>query len=90
MQRGAQAGRPLRVPRQWPRLRRYAARHAGWQGTGGRGAAAMGASGFHVGVGINVEELQEQAEVHRIAFVGGRSEQQDVIGAIAKQFAQAP
>ena len=43
---------------------------------------------FHVGVGVGVEELQEQAEVRRIAFVGGRSEQQDVIGAVAKQLAE--
>jgi hypothetical protein len=38
---------------------------------------------LHVGVGVGVEELQEQAEVHGIALVGGRCEQQYVIRAVA-------
>ena len=43
---------------------------------------------FHVGVDVSVKELQEQAEVHGIALVRGRGEQQDVVRAVAKQFAQ--
>ena len=43
---------------------------------------------LHVGVGVGVEELQEQAEVLRIALVRGRGEQQHVVRAVAQQLAQ--
>ena len=44
--------------------------------------------GAHVRVRIAVEELEEQGEVLRIALVGRRGQQQDVIGAVAQQLAQ--
>jgi hypothetical protein len=45
-------------------------------------------NGFHVGVGVSVKKLQEQAEVNWVAFVGGRCEQQDMIRTIAQEFTQ--
>ena len=43
---------------------------------------------LHVGVGVGVEELQEQAEVLRIALVRRRREQQHVVRAVAQQLAE--
>ena len=42
----------------------------------------------HVGVGVPVEELQEQREVAGVALVRGGGQQQHVIGAVAQQLAQ--
>lgn len=39
----------------------------------------------YVGVGIGIEKLQEQAEVLRIALVGGRREQEYVVRDVAQQ-----
>lgn len=44
--------------------------------------------GSHVGVGVPVEQLQEQREVLRIALVRGGGQQQQVVRAVAQQFAE--
>jgi len=43
----------------------------------------------HVGVGVGVEQLQEEREVLRIALVRRRGQQQHVIGAVAQQLAES-
>ena len=42
----------------------------------------------HVGVGVAVEELEEEREVVGVALVRGRGQQQDVVGRVAQQLAQ--
>ena len=46
------------------------------------------ADGFHVGVGVPIEELQEQREVLRISFVRCCRQQKQVVGAVAQQLSQ--
>ena len=46
------------------------------------------ANRFHVGIAVSVEELQEQAEVLRVAPVGGRREQEHMVRGVAQQLAQ--
>ena len=44
---------------------------------------------FDVGVGVPVEQLQEQREVLRITLVGRGREQKHVVGTVAQQFSQS-
>ena len=43
---------------------------------------------LHVGVAVGVEELQEEAEILRVAFVWRGREQQDVVRAVTQELAQ--
>jgi hypothetical protein len=55
----------------------------------GRPLAVHGlADRLHIGVAVGVEELQEQAEVLRVAPMGGRREQEHVVRGVAQQLAQ--
>ena len=42
------------------------------------------ADGFDVGVGVAVEQLQEEREVLRVTFVWGGGQQENVVGAVAE------
>ena len=43
---------------------------------------------LHVGVGVGVEQLQEEAEVRRVALVRRRGQQEHVVGDVAQQLAE--
>ena len=43
---------------------------------------------LHVGVGVGIEQLQEEAEVGRVALVRGRGQQQHVVADVPQQFAE--
>ena len=46
------------------------------------------ADGFNVGIGVLVQELQEESEIVRVALVRSRRQQQHVVRAVAEQFAE--
>ena len=43
---------------------------------------------LHVGIGIRVEQLEEQAEIGRVALVRRRGQQQNVVASVPQQLAQ--
>ena len=43
---------------------------------------------LNVGVGVGIEQLKEAAEVVGVALMRGRGQEQDVVGAVAKDLAQ--
>ena len=44
-------------------------------------------NGFHIGVDIFVQKLQEEGEILRVALVGRGCEQEDVVGIVAEDLA---
>ena len=44
-------------------------------------------NGFHIGVDIFVQKLQEEGEIQRVALVGRGCEKEDVVGIVAKHLA---
>ena len=46
------------------------------------------ANGLHIGVGIDIEQLQEEAEVGRVTLVRGRGQKEYVVADVPQQFAE--
>ena len=47
------------------------------------------ADGLDVGVDVTIQQLQESREILRVALVRRRDQQEDMVGAIAEQFAES-